>query len=175
MICGHVGDEWAECFTVHGLTLPLAPYVGFSALTGDISDNHEYVFIPSSSSTSFSPGLGPASYAQHHLRHNLLRHPLLARRAARQAHRRQEACPRTRRRRGRLGLDLRQALPLRRRRRWSALRLQDVPAPAGARWWLGRRVVWRGYSAASGRALREPGRLTTGRSSPRFSRRVVPA
>ena len=43
MIRGHVGDEWTECFTSYGTVLPLAPYVGFSALTGDVSDNHECV------------------------------------------------------------------------------------------------------------------------------------
>ena len=37
------GDEWTECFTVYGIALPTAPYVGFSAITGDVSDNHECV------------------------------------------------------------------------------------------------------------------------------------
>jgi mannose-binding lectin 2 len=37
------GDEWTDCFTVKGISLPAAPYLGFSAMTGDVSDAHEYV------------------------------------------------------------------------------------------------------------------------------------
>lgn len=37
------GDDWTDCFTVNAADLPVAPYIGFSALTGDVSDNHEYV------------------------------------------------------------------------------------------------------------------------------------
>jgi len=36
-------DEWTDCFTIPGITLPSNPFIGFSALTGDVSDNHEYV------------------------------------------------------------------------------------------------------------------------------------
>ena len=45
-LAGIAGDEWTECFTSYGTVLPLAPYVGFSALTGDVSDNHECVSLP---------------------------------------------------------------------------------------------------------------------------------
>ncbi|CCO31760.1 L-type lectin-like domain-containing protein C126,08c [Rhizoctonia solani AG-1 IB] len=34
-------DEWTECFTVYDVSLPNTPYLGFTAHTGDISDNHE--------------------------------------------------------------------------------------------------------------------------------------
>lgn len=38
-----LGDDWTECFTVNGISLPTAPFIGISAMTGDVSDNHEYV------------------------------------------------------------------------------------------------------------------------------------
>lgn len=40
-----LGDEWTECFTVWDITLPNTPYLGFTAMTGDVSDNHEYVHL----------------------------------------------------------------------------------------------------------------------------------
>lgn len=38
-----LGDDWSDCFQVKGLSLPTAPFIGFSALTGDVFDGHEYV------------------------------------------------------------------------------------------------------------------------------------
>lgn len=35
------GDDWSDCFRVDDIKLPLAPHLGFSALTGDVSDAHE--------------------------------------------------------------------------------------------------------------------------------------
>ena len=35
------GDEWTECFTVGPISLPNAPFLGFSAMTGDVFDAHE--------------------------------------------------------------------------------------------------------------------------------------
>ncbi|RDX48732.1 hypothetical protein K466DRAFT_650693 [Polyporus arcularius HHB13444] len=48
-------DEWTECFTVYGVSLPLAPYVGFSALTGDVSDNHDIISVTTYSAILSSP------------------------------------------------------------------------------------------------------------------------
>ncbi|KAI0753198.1 legume-like lectin family-domain-containing protein [Daedaleopsis nitida] len=48
-------DEWTECFTVYGITLPTAPYVGFSALTGDVSDNHDIISVTTYSAILSSP------------------------------------------------------------------------------------------------------------------------
>jgi mannose-binding lectin 2 len=33
-------DEWIKCFET-SIVLPESPYLGFSAMTGDVSDNHE--------------------------------------------------------------------------------------------------------------------------------------
>ncbi|SAM84315.1 related to vesicular integral-membrane protein VIP36 [Ustilago bromivora] len=41
-------DHWESCFKLDNITLPLNPYLGFSALTGDVSDNHDVVSITSS-------------------------------------------------------------------------------------------------------------------------------
>jgi hypothetical protein len=35
-------DEWTTCFEIN-TQLPDSPYVGFSALTGEVSDTHEWV------------------------------------------------------------------------------------------------------------------------------------
>ena len=52
VIC--VGDDWTDCFTIPNLKLPDAPYLGFSAETGDVFDNHEYVFFPLPTSLVYS-------------------------------------------------------------------------------------------------------------------------
>jgi mannose-binding lectin 2 len=36
------GDEWSDCFTLSPIILPSAPFLGFSAMTGDVFDTHEY-------------------------------------------------------------------------------------------------------------------------------------
>jgi len=41
-------DDWTDCFTIEKLELPANPFLGFSAMTGDVSDAHEYVFFPPS-------------------------------------------------------------------------------------------------------------------------------
>lgn len=37
-------NEWTTCFELP-LDLPDHPFIGFSALTGDVSDDHEWVFL----------------------------------------------------------------------------------------------------------------------------------
>ena len=37
--------EWEECFTVEDIELPLHPYLGFSSITGEISDNHDIISV----------------------------------------------------------------------------------------------------------------------------------
>ena len=37
-------EEWTTCFEV-ATELPESPYIGFSALTGDVSDAHESVLF----------------------------------------------------------------------------------------------------------------------------------
>lgn len=36
---------WKPCFTVDGVELPTGYYFGFSAATGDLSDNHEILAV----------------------------------------------------------------------------------------------------------------------------------
>ncbi|KAI0821033.1 legume-like lectin family-domain-containing protein, partial [Irpex lacteus] len=48
-------DEWTDCFTVNGISLPTAPFLGLSALTGDVSDNHDVVAITTYSAILSSP------------------------------------------------------------------------------------------------------------------------
>lgn len=36
---------WKPCFTVDGVELPTGYYFGFSAATGDLSDNHEILGV----------------------------------------------------------------------------------------------------------------------------------
>ncbi|THH17132.1 hypothetical protein EUX98_g9185 [Antrodiella citrinella] len=49
-------DEWSDCFTVHGAdVLPVAPFLGFSAMTGDVFDNHDIISITTYSAVLSSP------------------------------------------------------------------------------------------------------------------------
>ncbi|EIW71811.1 hypothetical protein TREMEDRAFT_16819, partial [Tremella mesenterica DSM 1558] len=41
-------DEWVVCFETDQITLPSQPYLGFSALTGDVSDNHDIISVTAS-------------------------------------------------------------------------------------------------------------------------------
>lgn len=42
-------DEWETCFKLEDVKLPQRPYLGYSALTGDVSDAHDVVSVSSSS------------------------------------------------------------------------------------------------------------------------------
>lgn len=48
-------DDWLECFTIRDISLPTAPYLGFSAMTGDVSDNHDIISVTTSSAILSSP------------------------------------------------------------------------------------------------------------------------
>lgn len=41
-------NEWTECFETGPLTLPSVAYLGFSAETGELSDNHDIISITTS-------------------------------------------------------------------------------------------------------------------------------
>nr|GAT49080.1 mannose ER-Golgi intermediate compartment [Mycena chlorophos] len=49
-------DEWTDCFYKEKVSLVSAPYLGFSALTGSLADNHDVVAV-----TTYSAVLSPAS------------------------------------------------------------------------------------------------------------------
>lgn len=42
-------DDWSDCFRIDGITLPVNPYLGFSAMTGDVTDAHDIISVSSSS------------------------------------------------------------------------------------------------------------------------------
>jgi len=42
-------EEWSDCFTLNDISLPPAPYVGLTAMTGDVSDAHDIVSVSTSS------------------------------------------------------------------------------------------------------------------------------
>ena len=37
------GDDWTDCLRAEKILLPLSPFLGFSAMTGDVFDAHEFV------------------------------------------------------------------------------------------------------------------------------------
>ena len=41
-------DEWTECFETEAIKLPQSTYLGFSAETGELSDNHDIISVSSS-------------------------------------------------------------------------------------------------------------------------------
>ncbi|KAH8115262.1 legume-like lectin family-domain-containing protein [Phellopilus nigrolimitatus] len=48
-------DDWTDCFRIEGLAIPNAPYIGFSALTGDVFDTHDIISISTSSAILGDP------------------------------------------------------------------------------------------------------------------------
>ncbi|KAI8065158.1 legume-like lectin family-domain-containing protein [Gongronella butleri] len=42
-------DTWEECFKVHDVRLPHQPYLGYTAHTGDLSDNHDIISVTTKS------------------------------------------------------------------------------------------------------------------------------
>lgn len=42
-------DEWTDCFTIKDFSLPYAPYLGFSAHTGDVTDAHDIISVSAQS------------------------------------------------------------------------------------------------------------------------------
>ncbi|GAA6059102.1 hypothetical protein JCM10212_002073 [Sporobolomyces blumeae] len=51
-------DEWTTCFVVEGLELPANPFLGFTAVTGDVSDAHDIVSITTSNVAYHPPSAG---------------------------------------------------------------------------------------------------------------------
>ncbi|KAF8589521.1 concanavalin A-like lectin/glucanase [Ramaria rubella] len=49
-------DEWTDCFAISNFSLVANPYLGFSAMTGDVSDAHDIVSITTSSLLLSAPG-----------------------------------------------------------------------------------------------------------------------
>jgi len=40
-------DEWTECFETEQIKLPQTAYLGFSAETGELTDNHDIIAVSS--------------------------------------------------------------------------------------------------------------------------------
>lgn len=40
-------DEWTECFETEAIKLPQTSYLGFSAETGELTDNHDIISVNS--------------------------------------------------------------------------------------------------------------------------------
>ncbi|KAK0212224.1 legume-like lectin [Desarmillaria ectypa] len=38
-------DDWTDCFRADGVSLPTASFLGMSAMTGDVSDNHDIISV----------------------------------------------------------------------------------------------------------------------------------
>jgi mannose-binding lectin 2 len=41
----HEADKWTPCFTLGAIKLPAVAYLGFSAETGELADNHDIVAV----------------------------------------------------------------------------------------------------------------------------------
>jgi len=42
-------EEWTDCFTLKDISLPLNPFLGLSAMTGDVTDAHDIISVSTSS------------------------------------------------------------------------------------------------------------------------------
>ncbi|KAF8190863.1 lectin [Pholiota molesta] len=52
-------DDWTDCFHVEKVALPTNPFLGFSAMTGDVSDAHDIISVNSYSAILSQPESAP--------------------------------------------------------------------------------------------------------------------
>jgi mannose-binding lectin 2 len=57
-------DDWTDCFTVEKLELPNVSFLGFSAMTGDVSDSHDIISVASYSFVVSPPDAAPNKHNQ---------------------------------------------------------------------------------------------------------------
>ncbi|CAI2175447.1 1155_t:CDS:2 [Funneliformis geosporum] len=48
-------DQWEPCFTVPNITIPTVSYLGFTALTGEVSDSHDIIAVTTNNIVSIPP------------------------------------------------------------------------------------------------------------------------
>ncbi|RIA79906.1 legume-like lectin family-domain-containing protein [Glomus cerebriforme] len=48
-------DQWEPCFTIPNATIPSVAYLGFTALTGEVSDNHDIISVTTNNIVSVPP------------------------------------------------------------------------------------------------------------------------
>ncbi|KAL5483214.1 hypothetical protein ACEPAI_8444 [Sanghuangporus weigelae] len=48
-------DTWTDCVKIEDVSIPLAPFLGFSALTGDVFDAHDIISVSTSSAILADP------------------------------------------------------------------------------------------------------------------------
>ncbi|KAL1924821.1 uncharacterized protein VTP21DRAFT_4475 [Calcarisporiella thermophila] len=53
-------NEWDTCFLLENITLPFSPYLGISAHTGDLSDNHDIIRVTAQTIVSVPDSTYPA-------------------------------------------------------------------------------------------------------------------
>jgi len=51
-------DEWTDCFYIPKISLPPNPFLGFSAMTGDVSDAHDIISVSSYTAVLSRPDSG---------------------------------------------------------------------------------------------------------------------
>jgi len=51
-------DEWTDCFFIPKISLPPNPFLGFSAMTGDVSDAHDIISVSSYTAVLSRPDSG---------------------------------------------------------------------------------------------------------------------
>ncbi len=48
-------DQWEPCFTIPNVTIPTVAYLGFTALTGEVSDSHDIISVTTNNIVSMPP------------------------------------------------------------------------------------------------------------------------
>ncbi|KAG5638435.1 hypothetical protein H0H81_012652 [Sphagnurus paluster] len=51
-------DDWSDCIHLTNITLPSNPFLGFSAMTGDVSDAHDIISVTTYSAILVPPEAG---------------------------------------------------------------------------------------------------------------------